>query len=63
MIKFATLVAAFVIQLTSSEHHPHVSATWMQSPHDCALALMHTLPSRKRQHKLLLAKMTKQNFH
>lgn len=39
------------IQLTWSEHHPHDLATWMHSPHDCAFALMHMLPSEKRQHK------------
>lgn len=46
-----------VIQLTISEHHPHDSETWMHSPHDCAFALMHTLPStgkkeRKKTHVL-----------
>lgn len=38
---------------TVSVHQPHDSETWMHSPHDCALALMQTLPSGTKQKFLL----------
>lgn len=46
-----------VTELTSSVHHPHFSETWMHSPHDCAFALMHMLPSERE--KLLWASANK----
>lgn len=36
-------------ELTISVHQPQDSETWMHSPQDCALALMHTLPSASTQ--------------
>lgn len=60
-----TLEKSLVIQLTACEHHPHDSETWMHTPHDCALALMHSLPSvqKKKRQVSFLAEMAKLYFH